>query len=102
MEAALAPLHMSSTYARRPLTVLHPSSTPLYTIYAPTGKLEILVKPMKNKVRYKTPKVRDKILTSSIEYDIKTRYDNDATKNCRSNSNPQPAETSLFGKVSLA
>ena len=102
MEAALALLHVSSTCARQPLTVPHPSSTPLYTIYAPTGKLEILVKPMQNKERYKTPKVSDKILTSSIEYDIQTRCDNDATKNCISNSNPKPAETSLFGKVSLA
>ena len=93
MEAALALLHVSSTCARQPLTVPQPSSTPLYTIYAPTGKLEILVKPMKNKERYKTPKVSDKILTSSIEHDIKTRFGNDDTNNCIiSNSNPKPTE----------
>ena len=102
MEATLAPLHVSSTCTRRPLTVPHPSSAPLYTIYAPTAKLEMLVKPMKNKEKYKTPKVSDKMLTSSIEHDIKTRFDNDATKKCISNSNPKPTETSFFGKVSLA
>ena len=101
-EATLAPLHVSSTCTRRPLTVPHPSSTPLYTIYAPTAKLEMLVKPMKNKEKYKTPKVSDTILTSSNEHDIKTRFDNEATKKCISNSNPKPTETSFFGKVSLA
>ena len=70
------------------LTVPHPSLTPFYTIYAPTAKLEMLVKPMKNKEKYKTPKVSDKMLTSSIEHNIKTRFDNDATKKCISNSNP--------------
>jgi len=77
------------------LTIPHPSSTPLYTIYAPTAKLEMLVKPMKNKEKYKTPKVSDKMLTSSIEHDIKTRFDNDATKKSISNSNPKPTETAL-------
>ena len=96
MEVTLVSLHLSSTCTRRPLTVPHPSSTPLYTIYAPTTKLEMLVKPMKNKEKYKTPKVSDKMLTSSIEHDIKTRFDNDATKKCISTSNPKPAETSLF------
>ena len=62
----------------------------------------MLVKPMKNKEKYKTPKVSDKMLTSSIEHDIKTRFDNEATKKCISNSNPRPTETSFFGKVSLA
>ena len=75
---------------------------PLYTIYTPTTKLEMLVKPMKNKKKYKTPKVNDNMLTSSIEHDIQTRFDNDATKKCISNSNPKPSETSCFGKVSLA
>ena len=98
MEATLAPLHVSSTCTRRPLIAPHPSSTPIYTIYAPTAKLEMLVKPMKNKEKYKTPKVSDKMLTSSIEHDIKTRFDNDATKKCISNSNPKPTETSFFRK----
>ena len=47
---------------------------------------------MKNKERYKTQKVTDTTLTSSIEHDIKTRFGNDDTKNCISNSNPKPTE----------
>ena len=101
-ETTLAPLHVSSTCTRRPLTVPHPSSAPLYTIYAPTAKLEMLVKPMKNKEKYKTPKVSDTMLTSTNEHDIETRFGNEATKECISNSNPRPTETSFFGKVSLA
>ena len=62
----------------------------------------MLVKPMKNKETYNNTKVSDTILTSSNEYDIKTRFDNEATKKCISNSNPRPTETSFFGKVSLA
>ena len=46
---------------------------------------------MKNKEKYKTPKVSDKMLTSSTEHDIKTRFDNDATTNCISNSKPTGA-----------
>ena len=46
----------------------------------------MLVKPMKNKEKYKTPKVSDEMLTSSIEHDIKTRFENDATKKCISKS----------------
>ena len=58
----------------------------------------MLVKPLEHKEKYKTPKVSDKMLTSSIEHDIKTRCGNDATKKYIWNSNPKPTETSFVRK----
>ena len=57
---------------------------------------------MKNKEKYKTPKVSDRMLTSNNEHDIKTRFNNDATKKCTSNSNPKPTKASIFGEICLA
>ena len=102
MEATLAPLHVSTTCTRRPLTVPHPSSAPLYTIYAPTAKLEMLVKPMKNKEKRKTPKVSDTMLTSSNKVNTKICFNNEAAKECTFDPNPCATKGSFFENVLLA
>ena len=44
----------------------------------------------------------DTMLTSTNEQDITTRFGNEASKECISNSNARPRGTSFFEKVSLA
>ena len=95
----MALLHASNTWSRRPSTVPHPSSTPLFTIYTPTTKLEMLIKPMKNKEKRKTPKVSDTMLTSSNKVNTKTCFNNEAAKECTFDPNPCATKGSFFENV---
>ena len=99
VKTMIAPLHVSSTSTFRSSTVPHPSSTPLCTIYTPTTKLEMLIKPMKNKEKRKTPKVSDTMLTSSNKVNTETCFNNEATKECTFDPNPCATKGSFFENV---
>ena len=64
MKDTTAPLHVSNTCTRRPLTVARHSRTPLYTNYAPIAKVEMTIKENSNRAKYKIQKENDTNLDS--------------------------------------